>query len=187
VSCVLQAVPPSPAPLPPPAVPSPTPPPGLPSPAPIPGAGTCGDTMPNEPGNQTFNCKQLGDYVLNENMTNVGPPSGSLCCMPRFSCIDINPDVPGCQPFYCEWFQSTAWLGLKTLLLARIDASHDLHALSASSYGHLTYILGTSFCAFVASPLILLFLSTQVTRQMGGTPTRMLTSAPTPPTKCAAW
>ncbi|KAF6251821.1 hypothetical protein COO60DRAFT_1644600 [Scenedesmus sp. NREL 46B-D3] len=88
---------PSPSP-PPPAVPSPSP--AVPSPGSIPGAPTCGDQRPDLPGNQTFDCKTLGDYVLNDNMTDIGPPSGSLCCMPRFSCIDFNPDVKGCQPFY---------------------------------------------------------------------------------------
>ncbi|KAF6251835.1 hypothetical protein COO60DRAFT_1464031, partial [Scenedesmus sp. NREL 46B-D3] len=83
--------------------PSPSPlPPAVPSPGSIPGAPTCGDQRPDLPGNQTFDCKTLGDYVLNENMTDVGPPSGNLCCMPRFSCIDVNPNVKGCQPFYCD-------------------------------------------------------------------------------------
>ncbi|KAF6261690.1 hypothetical protein COO60DRAFT_1459047, partial [Scenedesmus sp. NREL 46B-D3] len=51
---------------------------------------------------QPFNCKSLGDFVPNENVTNVGPADGSICCRPRYSCIDVNPSVYGCQPFYCD-------------------------------------------------------------------------------------
>jgi hypothetical protein len=96
-TAAVQAPSPSPSPSPSPAPNSPAPPTGG-----IPGVGSCGDTQPNVPGPQPFNCKSLGDFVPNENVTNVSPATGSVCCRPRLSCIDVDPITHGCQPFYCD-------------------------------------------------------------------------------------
>lgn len=102
---VMQLLPvPSPSPA-----PKPSPAPGVPSPAPIPGAGTCGDAYPGQAGDQPFDCAKLGNYVRNDNVpgaapwATLSPATSAVCCRPTFSCIDINPDEHGCQPFYCEW------------------------------------------------------------------------------------
>jgi hypothetical protein len=42
------------------------------------------------------------NYILNVNMSDVSPPTASVCCMPRISCVDVNPDVDGCQPWFCD-------------------------------------------------------------------------------------
>lgn len=101
------------------ALPSPSPSPS-PITAPIVDVSTCGDTRPDLAGNQPFDCKSLGDFVPSENATNIGPANGSVCCRPRYgcrnvdpaSCLDVDPAMPGCQPFYCDessgWFRNQA-------------------------------------------------------------------------------
>eukprot|EP00883_Tetradesmus_obliquus_P000942 jgi/Sobl393_1/11010/SZX66814.1 len=102
-TCVLIYVLVTPSPSPPAPVPSPRPSPGqTPSVSPEPGVPTCGNISPGASVATPFNCSALGDYVLNSNMSSVSPPNGSICCMPKYSCIDINPDEVGCQPFICD-------------------------------------------------------------------------------------
>ncbi|WIA11284.1 hypothetical protein OEZ85_011408 [Tetradesmus obliquus] len=102
-TCVLIYVLVTPSPSPPAPVPSPRPSPGqTPSVSPEPGVPTCGNISPGASVATPFDCSALGDYVLNSNMSSVSPPNGSICCMPKYSCIDINPDEVGCQPFICD-------------------------------------------------------------------------------------
>ncbi|KAF6252205.1 hypothetical protein COO60DRAFT_1673252, partial [Scenedesmus sp. NREL 46B-D3] len=103
---------PSPAvPSPSPAVPSPSP--TVPSPSPVstpsppPGVATCGDISPAVSGNQSFDCSSMGEFVLNVNMSSFSPPTFEACCMPKYSCIDINPEEEGCQPWTCD--ESRGW------------------------------------------------------------------------------
>lgn len=82
------------------AVRNPSPLPGFPSEANCCLNRTCNNTDPTSPTPVPQACP--ASYILNVNMSDVSPPNASICCMPRISCIDVNPDKEGCQPFICN-------------------------------------------------------------------------------------